>query len=175
MSIAEAVILGLSVLLLVWIGVALIFLRNRLGRPRPYSPPTLAVGPILYALAMIAVLRGGLAVDLPWAAVAVFLGGLLAVLRSRGTRVWRDDLSGKRLIATSPIGLVSIATIALVQPLVLATRFVLGRNLNEAALHQTTVLFLLALSVIYVLLVAVRMRKPASGLGQAGPEGRAGG
>jgi hypothetical protein len=156
-STADAIVLGLSVLLLGWIGYVLVFLRDRLSRFRPFTPARLIVGPLLYGLAAATILRSGLAIALPWAVAAIALGALVALLRNRGTRLAWDAEAGKRLIATSPAGLASIAVIALVQPVVIAARALFGSGFNEAAVHQGAVLFLLALSVIYAALVAARL------------------
>ncbi len=89
----------------------------------------------------------------------------MALLRNRGTRLAWDAVAGKRLIATSPLGLASIAVIALVQPVVVAARTLLGHGFNEAAVHQGAVLFLLTLSTLYGLLVAARLPAAAPSRG----------
>lgn len=162
MTALEPILFGISILLIAWIAIVLIFLRPRLARARKLRAVGLMVGPAIYAAALFALLGKGAAFSLGWLSLALALGGLMAVLRSRGTLLSFDAAARAWFMSTSPLALVSIATIALVQPVGLVARQALGGAFDEASYHFAMVVFLLSLSSIYALLIAGRMRLPAS-------------
>jgi len=158
MTVLEMIILGISIALLAWIAFALSFLRHRLSTSRRLRAIGLMVGPAIYAAVLAALLGKGAAFDPVWMSLALALGGAMAALRSRGTRLSFDQTAGAWFASTSPLALVTIATIALVQPVGLIARQAFGRAFDEPSYHVSVVVFLLSLSSIYALLIAGRMR-----------------
>jgi hypothetical protein len=161
MTAIEAILFGISILLLGWIGVVLTFLRHRLAKSRKLAAFGLAVGPAIYAAVLLALLGKGAAYSLVWLPLAPLLGGLVALLRSQGTSLSFDRSAGAWLVSTSPLALVSIATIALVQPLGLTARLIAGAAFDETSFHVWVAVFLLSISTVYALMMAIRMRLAA--------------
>lgn len=157
MTAAEAIVAGISLLLLGWVAFALLFLRPKLSRVRKLAPVGLVVGPILYGAATVALLMRGGEVGVPWVVLAVLAGAGLAALRSVGTTLVSVPEGQGWSASTSPLGLLPIAVIALVQPTLLAARAVSGGGLDEAGIHLGVALFLLSLSSGYAAAIAVRI------------------
>jgi len=76
-----------------------------------------------------------------------------------GAKLLSVDEAGRWSQSTSPLGFVSVATIALVQPVVLLARAVRGAAFDESAVHLWAVLFLLSLSAGYAIAMTARMRR----------------
>lgn len=162
MTLLEMIIFGVSIALLAWIAFVLTFLRHRLAKSRRLRAIGLVVGPAIYAAVLVALPGKGAALNPVWMALALALGGAMAMLRSRGTLLSFDEDAGAWFVSTSPLALVSIATIALVQPVGLIARQALGGEFDEPSYHVSVVVFLLSLSAIYALLIAGRMRLAAA-------------